>query len=461
MTQFRHPTEFRLRKEPLQKIALLGNPNSGKTSLFNLLTGLNQRVGNFPGVTVDRKASNIKFSSGKLIELIDLPGAYSLSPRSTDEQVVHDVLLNENDPDAPQAIIVVIDSSSLRRGLFLATQVIDLQIPTIVALNMGDVAKKRGRKIDVEALTQELGVPVVEINARTRIGIEELKIRLESEIPVPKKQFFNAEDFPDAQENTVLSRSSYANFHAAINSSLEHEEKIGASADRKKSAGSLNAEIQLREISARYRKINAIADNVIIETQIIAVQDLSTKADKWLTHPIVGTLVFLGVFFLLFQAVFSLASYPMDWIDHGMGMLISWTKSVLPDHFLSNLLTEGLLAGLNGVIVFIPQIMILFGLITLLEDSGYMSRVSFLNDKVLSKVGMNGKSIVPLVGGFACAVPAIMSARNIENAKVRLITMLVTPLMSCSARLPVYIFLIAFIVPDDHLWGFLSLQGRN
>ncbi|NNE55421.1 MAG: ferrous iron transport protein B [Flavobacteriales bacterium] len=415
----------------MKKIALLGNPNCGKTSLFNALTGLNQKVGNFAGVTVDRKSSTITLPDGEKAQLTDLPGAHSLTPNSLDERVVFDVLTNPNDPNYPDLIIAVLDASVLSKGLFIASQVIDLGIPVLTVLNLNDVAARKGISLDEEALSIELGTPVVSINAREKKGIGKLLEALSREISSSEKQFFP--------------KSSYREW---LIHSIGDDSKV-------------SVEERMEDITRRYDLIEGIVRKVI-DHQMIVQGDkgsMTRKIDRVVLHKLWGPLIFVGIFFLLFQAVFSVAAYPMDWIDGAMAGLGDLISSALPQGLFSSFIVDGLIAGLNGVIIFLPQIMILFGLIAILEDSGYMARASFLNDKLLGFSGMNGKSIVPLVGGFACAVPAIMAARSIGDPKTRLITIMVTPLMSCSARLPVYIFLIAFIVPDTYYLGFIGLQG--
>ncbi|MFT4679843.1 MAG: ferrous iron transport protein B [Flavobacteriales bacterium] len=446
-----------LSSQSTYQIVLAGNPNSGKTSLFNALTGLNQKVGNFPGVTVDRKLGKLTLSDGKKVSLMDLPGAYSLYPKSIDEEVVEETLLNENTKYKPDLIVLVVDGSNLKRNLFLASQIIDLQYPTICVVNMVDVAQRHGIEVDLEALKAELGIPVYEVNAQTGKGVKELKHAFTQEAPIPKPIFDIGSEEVSALGMQAEEIQNYADFHFLASS----KPKTWWS-DKRKSLVSASSkashEIQLQEITARYKWINKLSSNVIQQAPEKASK-FTNKLDKVLTHPLWGSLVFFLVFFLMFQALFTLAAWPMTWIDNGMGLLVEWTRGVLPDAMWADFITSGILAGLAGVIVFIPQIVILFGMVTILEDSGYMARVSFLNDALLRKVGMNGKSVVPLVGGFACAVPAVMAARSIENMRERLITIFVTPLMSCSARLPVYVFLVAFIVPDNKFYGVFSMQG--
>lgn len=449
------------------RVALVGNPNCGKSSLFNALTGLNQKVGNYAGVTVDRVAAKLTSSENRTIELSDLPGAYSLYPKSLDEAVVRDVLLNDGDPDHPDLVLCVLDASNLQRHLFLASQVLDLGIPAIGVLNMNDVAQSNGVQVDMEELSAALGIPFVTINARNGSGTEAVRTAIERGGAVARPAFTAAghtlNGASDALEQTLPQQSPYKQLiqlHQLEDQSWLTEKQVEQLRAVKSHLNGSASQLQLDEISERYRWIKGLIRRVTAPLNPgTTSRERTNRADRWLTHPVWGSGVFLAVFFVLFQSIFWLAAFPMDWIDQAMGWFTGKIAASLPEGLLTSFLTDGLLAGLAGVVVFLPQIMILFGLITLLEDSGYMARVSFLNDRVLRAVGMNGKAVVPLVGGFACAIPAIMAARAIENKKERLITMMVTPLMSCSARLPVYIFLVAFVVPDQSIGGIFNLQG--
>lgn len=445
------------------KIALVGNPNCGKTSLFNALTGLKQKVGNFAGVTVDKKLGHFSLPSGNKVQVTDLPGAYSLYPKSLDEQVVHDALLNHDSPEYPQLLVLVLDASNLKRNLFLASQVLDLGIPAICVLNMTDLAEEKGFQIDLEGLESTIGIPVLSLNASTGVGIEKLKSALDQANFRTGTTGLQYGDWLREEEGHQPDLKGYRRFHILASLPLKtwiSEEDKAVFQDEFAALGKSESEWQLWEISERYHWINQVHKDFVHRPRASEKSALMSKRlDKVLTHKVWGTLIFLGVFFLLFQAVFTLAAYPMEWIDSGMAWFVEAVGTAMPEGLLNSFVTDGILAGLAGVVIFIPQIMILFGLITALEDSGYMSRVSFINDRLLSKVGLNGKSIVPLVGGFACAVPAVMAARSIENVKERLLTIFITPLMSCSARLPVYVFLVAFIVPDKNLFGLINLQG--
>lgn len=450
--------------EKRRKIALVGNPNSGKTSLFNRLTGLNQKVGNYPGVTVDKRSSAVKLPNDEICELIDLPGTYSLSSTNDDEQVVQRILLNPESQSFPDLIVLVADATNLMRNLFLASQIIDLGIPTILALNMVDILKGEGKTIDFHALGEEFGVPVLGISARKGHGVDELKQLMTKTPEVPQKSFMDPAKYGGKTLEEFASifkgLTPYMRYKA-----LNNFETTVAEADKEKVRALIEKngykliQSEILEINDRYERINGLTQKVVQEVKESKQLKITEKIDKYVTHPFWGFLIFFATFFIIFQAVFTFASFPMDAINDGIMAFGGWVGSTLPDGMLNDFLVDGIIAGLAGVLIFVPQIMILFGLIAILEDSGYLSRVSFMTDGLLRRFGMNGKSIVPLVGGFACAIPAIMAARGIENRKERLITIFITPLMSCSARLPVYVFLVSFIAPDDYLWGVISVQG--
>ena len=441
----------------------MGNPNCGKTTLFNKLTGLNQKVGNFPGVTVEKRSGLCTMADGQKYEIIDLPGSYSLSSTSPDEKVVQDILLDTKNASFPDVVILIADVTNLKRNLFLVTQIIDLGFPVIVALNMSDVAKKKKIQVDIEGLRNALNVPIIEVSAKKE-SASSLKSKFlaehskKGEPTIDSKKIGGktlgvlAEKYPDQNQYRLFK-------------SLNNLESLSWLADKKfyelivQNSSYNRNEAELHEINNRYEKIQEIiAANVTNEIPNTE-DDTTTRIDKIVIHPVWGFLIFISVFFLLFQSVFTLAQIPMEIITNGMAFLSDSISNFLPAGYISNFITEGLLAGISGILVFLPQIMLLFGLITVLEDSGYLSRISFMSDRLLRMFGMNGKSIIPLVGGFACSVPAIMAARSIESRKERLITIFITPLMSCSARLPVYVFLTAFIVPNEMVGGIISLQG--
>lgn len=451
-------------------IALVGNPNSGKSSLFNALTGLNQKVSNFPGVTVDKKTGTANIVSGLTANIIDLPGTYSLYPKSADEYVTYDVLINPTNEDTPDLVIIVADASNLKRNLLFCSQIIDLKFPVIIALTMMDIARKKGVEIDIDGLERELGVPVVAINPRKNKGVAELKKIIElaargNYSAAPRDFIANAalaEAVIDDVKKVAPSRSDYGALHIAVNT----EELTFLDAGQKKVIRQSlqdhqfnKTKVQAEEIMQRYNRIKHIMKATVVEADPLQKQLRSEKIDDLLLHRFWGYVILLVVMFLLFQSIFWLASYPMDAIEAGFGKLSGWLTTVLPNNKITDVFVNGILAGISGFAVFIPQIMILFGLITVLEDTGYMARISFLTDRLMRQVGLNGKSVMPLISGVACAVPAIMATRTIENKKERLITILVTPLMSCSARLPIYTMMIALVIPDKRVLGFLGLQG--
>jgi len=450
-------------------IALVGNPNSGKSSLFNALTGLNQRVGNFPGVTVDKKTGVSKISETLSAHVIDLPGTYSLYPKSADEQVTYEVLLNQKSADRPDLVVVIADAANLKRNLLFCSQIKDLKLPVVIVLTMMDIARQKGINIDTAELARMMGVPVITVNPRRNKGIGALKTAINN---VQQTKQAILPDFIDLQAITgewldeikplCELDSNYAALHVACNySELKH---INA-AQRIRIAALLGesnfqkSKVQAEEIIHRYKKIAAIMQQCVTMDNPTQKLIMSDRLDKVLLHPVYGNAVLLVVLFLLFQSIFLLARYPMDWVEQAFVLVGNGLNSILPQGIFKDLLVNGLLAGISGIAVFVPQIMILFGLITILEDSGYMARISFLTDRIMRSAGLNGRSVMPLISGMACAVPAIMAARTIQNKKERLITIMVTPLMSCSARLPVYTILIALVIPDQKIIGIFNLQG--
>lgn len=427
------------------RILLSGNPNTGKTSLFNLLTGLNHKVGNYPGVTVDRREGHFKFQH-KTYQVLDVPGSYSIFPKSKDERVAVDTLLQWKSIE-DGITLVVMDVANIKRSLFYCSQIMDLGLPVIGVLTMQDVASKNKKEIPTQALSAQLGIPLVEVNPRTGEGLKALKQAIATFEFKPQEyfQFFQAE-----AEN----RENYRHFFERINQ--DYSENDGA--ERAK----LN-EALTQEVLSRYRTIEKLlaVPELKSKKEIAdeAGKQLTRKIDKVLLHPVLGYVLLFVTLLLVFQAVFWLAGYPMDAVDAFFGWATELTKNSLPDTWWAGLLTDGLLAGIGGVVVFIPQIAILFFLITILEDSGYMARINFMMDRLFQSSGLSGKSVMPIISGMACAIPAVMAARNIEHRSQRLITILVAPFMSCSARLPVYAILIALVIPEEHYFGFLSLQG--
>lgn len=450
-------------------IALVGNPNSGKTSLFNVLTGLNQKVGNFPGVTVDKKTGHTKLPNGRPVNIIDLPGTYSLYPKRADEWVAYKVLLGQDTEVRPDMILLVADASNLKRNLLFCSQIIDLKIPMVVALTMMDLAKKKGTQIDVPGLERELGLPVIPINPRKEKGLDQLRKILELVAertqPAIAREFIDAHALAPAAVDGIKKELPQLSPYAAIHYLINHEHFALPNAQQQtieqiELDNKFNpTRTQAEEIMQRYGRIRHVMQQTVVEADPLQKALLTEKLDNILLHRVWGYLILLSVLFFLFQSVFFVAQFPMDGIEWSFAELGSWLTRVLPNGWFSDLFVNGIVAGLSGILVFVPQIMILFGLVTILEDTGYMARISFLTDKLMRKVGLNGKSVMPMISGFACAVPAIMSARSIENRKERLLTILVTPLMSCSARLPVYTILIGLIIPQKFYLGFLSLQG--
>lgn len=452
------------------KIALVGNPNSGKSSLFNALTGLNQKVGNFPGVTVDKKTGTTRISDQLTAKVLDLPGTYSLYPKSADEQVTYEVLINPDNPDRPDQIVVIADASNLKRNLLFCSQIIDLKIPVVIGLSMMDIARRKGISIDIPELERQMGVPVVAINPRKNKGVAQLKKAIldvyEAQPAVPRPDFIDIQALggdllTEIQEITGVS-GAYPALHVACN----HNELNFLNAAQRMRINALldthrfhKSKSQAEEIMQRYQRIGGIMQQCVVEESPLKKALVSERIDKLLLHPLWGNLILLCVLFLLFQSIFWLAQYPMDWIEGGFSKLSGWLGELMPDNIFRDILINGVLAGISGIAVFIPQIMILFGFITILEDTGYMARISFLTDRLMRSVGLNGRSVMPLISGMACAVPAIMATRTIQNRKERLITILVTPLMSCSARLPVYTILIGLVIPQTYFLGIFNVQG--
>lgn len=448
-------------------VALLGNPNSGKSSLFNQLTGLRQKIGNFPGVTVDKKVGFCRIEGNTDIEILDLPGTYSIYPNSLDEQVVLEVLANPENIDYPDLAVVVADASNLKRNMLLFEQISDLGIPSILALNMLDVAEESGIMINSGKLAKILDVPVVELNAREGIGIEGLKHVIFNQLQ-HKKKHINLPDFDEKTEKIfeeVKTKFGIKTKYLALHYAAQAQKLMFLGENQQKELEDIvkkydfNADkFQSSETISRYKDISATLAEVVIE-EGVKKETVTEKIDHILLHKIWGYVIFLSILFLIFQSVFTIAEAPMDWIDQGIAMVNDFLKAKLPDSQLVSLLTDGLIAGIGGVLIFIPQIAFLFAFISILEESGYMARVVVLMDRLIRHFGMSGKSVVPLISSMACAVPAIMSARTIGSWKDRLITIMVTPLMSCSARLPIYTILIALVVPETKILGFFNMQG--
>lgn len=451
-------------------IALVGNPNSGKSSLFNSLTGLNQKVGNFPGVTVDKKTGTISLDDRTNAELIDLPGTYSLYPRRADEWVAYKVLMGADTEMKADVVLLVADASNLKRNLLFCSQIIDLKIPVVMALTMNDIAAKKDIKIDISGLEADLGIPVVPVNPRKNKGLAELKkvlaqVAARQGTHAPSRDFIENKKLAPQAITAVQELDEQLSDYASVHFLINHEhfplsDGLQNKMEQIEKEHHFNpTKTQAEEIMQRYTRIRQIMKQNVLEPGPLEKKLFTDKLDNLLLHHVWGYVILLSVLFLLFQSIFWLAVFPMDGIEWGFAEVSGWLSAHLPEVWWSDLIINGLVAGLSGILVFVPQIMILFGLITILEDTGYMARISFLSDRLMRKVGLNGKSVMPMVSGFACAVPAIMSARNIENRKERLLTILVTPLMSCSARLPVFTILISLVIDDTYYLGFLSLQG--
>ncbi len=403
----------------VKHIALVGNPNAGKTTIFNLLTGLNQKVGNYPGVTVDKKIGSYNWENDQ-VKLVDLPGTYSLQAKSEDELIVKNYLNNGHDLDL---IVVVADASNLERNLLLFTQIYDMNLPVLLVLNMIDVAEKEGFAIDADKLSELLGgLPVLKLNARNKAETNKLKEAIH--------QYRNPEVW-----QPFISKEERKNFP-------------------------MNGASYSYETSERFKKIsNLLKFSAKRNSDNTRLTNISRKLDSVFTHKVWGFIVFTFILFIIFQAIFEFANWPMDLIDVGFVAAANWVKSILPSGILTDLIADGLIPGLGGVIIFIPQIALLFLFLTILEETGYMTRVVFIMDRLMRPFGLSGKSVVPIISGAACAVPAIMSTRSIDQPKDRLITILVTPLISCSARLPVYTLMIALTVPETYLWDVINVQG--
>ncbi len=451
-------------------IGLVGNPNSGKSSLFNHLTGLRQKVGNFPGVTVDKKTGTYLSDEGETINLIDFPGLYSLYPNSKDEKLVVNILANPDDAFYPDKIVYVLDPLQLERHLLLATQIIDLGFPTIIAINMIDIAKENQLSINTAYLSKKLGAPVVQVSARTGEGMAALKAHIESKDfskPAPlyslnKEHKKIAKEVADAIQSK---QGAELNDYNALVVANHYDWIEGISDNARQNAKHIvelnqfdKLDQQVQETMKRYDTFSPWIAKAVSKPDD-SNKFISERIDRVITHPIAGPLIFFGLMFLIFQGLFSWTGYPMDLIDGAFAWLGDSVKYALGSGWVSSLIADGILAGIGGIVIFIPQIFFLFLVISILEEIGYMSRAVYMFDKLLQGIGLNGRSIVSLISGGACAIPAIMSTRTMKNWKERLNTIMVTPLISCSARIPVYIVLIAFVVPDETVGGIFNMQG--
>lgn len=446
------------------KVALIGNPNTGKTSVFNQLTGLHQKVGNYPGITVEKKEGICRLPRGVKAHILDLPGTYSLNATSLDENLVIELLLNKNDKDFPDVAVVITDVENLKRNLLLFTQIKDLKIPAILAINMADRMDRKGISLNIDTLEKKLNTKIALVSSRKGTGIDKIKELILDYRKLPVEPCVNASEvdkeyfknlqhaFPDQELYKLwLVITQDANFVQ-----LNRHTVPDTSSFNTKSRSELKR-LQQREAIFRYQFINnTLKEGYKVDAH--AAKGLRASMDRILTHKVWGYMIFFAILLVMFQAIFNWSTYPMDFIDGTFASFSEWTKATLPAGVFTNLIAEGLIPGIGGVVIFIPQIAFLFLFIAVLEESGYMSRVVFLMDRSMRRFGLSGKSVVPLISGTACAIPAVMATRNIENWKERLITILVTPFMTCSARLPVYLIIIALVIPDKNVMG-LNYQG--
>ncbi|MGB1806287.1 MAG: ferrous iron transport protein B [Flavobacteriaceae bacterium] len=446
------------------KVALIGNPNTGKTSVFNALTGLNQKVGNYPGITVEKKEGSCRLNRTTKAHILDLPGTYSLNASSMDESVVIELLLNRNNKDFPDVAVVVTDVENLKRNLLLFTQIKDLEIPTLLVVNMSDQMKRKGISIDLEQLQADLGTQVILTSMRHQDGVVALKEALVNYRQLPTTPLLDLQtidvDYFSRLQKTFPSESLYKLWLVItqdVNFSSLERNRIQASSDFKIQSDAVLKRLQQKETIKRYQIINQTLKQAYQVDSNVAT-DLRSRIDRILIHKVWGYVFFFALLLLIFQSIFDWSSVPMDFIDSSFAQLSQRVNAVLPPGLFTSLLAEGIIPGLGGIVIFIPQIAFLFLFIALLEESGYMSRVVFLMDRGLRRFGLSGKSVIPLVSGTACAIPAVMATRNIENWKERLLTIIVTPFTTCSARLPVYLILISLVIPERTILG-INAQG--
>lgn len=471
-----HATETpTLERKAVQRIALAGNPNAGKTTVFNLLTGLRQRVGNYPGVTVERKTGTLL--GDDKIEVVDLPGTYSLNPRSPDEQIAYDVLVGRVNGEAPPTLVVcVVDATNLERNLYLATQIIDLGLPTIVVLNMMDEVEESGVVIDTEVLESELGTPVIPMAAARKRGLDELRAAINGHVP---------EALPIGWRLMPAAEGAVSELEAALEARQPHISRRARRGEALRLLGSEDAlaywqkedplfhskakeireELSARkvpfesaEVLGRYEWLREVISRVSTRRKEEA-PSVSDRLDSVLTHKVAGPIIFAAILLLVFQAIFSWATPAMDLIEATVLSIGTFTRAQMPAGFLTDLLVDGVIAGVGSVIVFLPQILLLFFFLGLMENTGYMARTAFIMDRLMRRVGLTGGSVVPMMSAFACAIPGIMAARTMDNERDRIVTIMVVPLMSCSARLPVYTLFIAAFIPQTQLFGPIGAQG--
>ena len=459
---------------PIRRVALIGNPNVGKTTLFNLLTGMRQKVGNYPGVTVERKVGRLE--GDPPIEIVDLPGSYSLSPKSADERVAYDVLMGHLPSErVPDLVVCVVDASNLERNLYLVSQVMDTGLPTIVALNMTDAAEAAGLHVDTEKLSEELGLPVLPMVASRSIGVGKLKYRMrQAELPPAASRRWDImpvvdEGLPFLMEHLEDEVQEHGRRIEVLqcltnDAMLDYWKErapsfYAAILEERKRLEGLRAPYQQSEIMGRYNWISPVVARVVRRSKADGEQTTSDRIDAVLTHRVAGPLLFALLLLVIFQAVFTWASPAMDLIEGGVALLSDLVRSAVPAGMLTDLVVDGMIAGVGNVVIFLPQILLLFFFLGLMEDTGYMARSAFIMDRLMSKVGLSGGSVVPLLSSFACAIPGIMAARTLANPRDRLITIMVAPLMSCSARLPVYTLFIAAFLPTGTVLGVFTWQG--
>ncbi|MFE3846988.1 ferrous iron transport protein B [Flavobacterium sp. LB3P45] len=445
-------------------VALIGNPNVGKTSVFNQLTGLNQQVGNYPGITVEKKIGFCKLPNNVKANILDLPGTYSLNASSIDENVVIELLLNKNDKLYPDVALVVTDVENLKRNLLLFTQIKDLQIPTILVINMADRMEYKGITLDIPYLEEHLKTKIALISSRKGFGIDALKKLIVTYKTISSEPCLNASIIDPEYFNTL--RKTFPNQLLYKLWLVITQDVNFLNLDRNEIRSSFTKShsdlkrLQQKETIKRYQFINDVL-KVGLKIDETVAKDFRSKLDRVLTHKVWGYVIFFMILFVIFQSIFEWSKIPMDFIDSTFASLSTLAAEKLPAGVLTNLISQGIIPGIGGILIFIPQIAFLFMFISILEESGYMSRVVFLMDKIMRKFGLSGKSVVPLISGTACAIPAIMATRNIENWKERLITILVTPFTTCSARLPVYAIIIALVIPDTRVFGILNMQGMT
>ncbi|MFD0932430.1 ferrous iron transport protein B [Psychroflexus salinarum] len=446
-------------------VALVGNPNTGKTSVFNNLTGLNQKVGNYPGITVEKKEAVIKLSRNLKAHVIDLPGTYSLNATSMDENVVVELLLNKNDKDYPDVVVVVSDIENLKRNLLLFTQIKDLGLPTILAINMADRMDRKGIELDIDLLEKRLNTKVNLISAKKNKGFDSLKQSIIDYQKISLQPCLDAseidKDYFDSLRKAYPNQDLYKLWLVItqdVNFGKTNRNRIPSESEFKPKSDSEIKRLQQKETIKRYQFINNTLKETLTKDLALAT-GLRAKIDRLLIHKVWGYVIFLAILFLIFQTIYDWSTYPMDFIDESFLFLSEFVKQNLPAGMLTELISEGIIPGIGGIVIFVPQIAFLFLFISILEETGYMSRVVFLMDRVMRKFGMSGKSVVPLVSGTACAIPAVMAARNIESWKERLVTILVVPFTTCSARLPVYLIIISLVIPDERWLGVFNYQG--